>query len=215
MRKTGVLAYLPEELHYLISPALKYGIHQTDDQRSKFLNRANSDELDELAAVAERYRLNDHGDLVADFFDAYPITDYPESAKLYWLFGIMGDAGFALSPENWHSVERYVKRLKKYGSFRLASERMFAAKLLADFGESARLAIPDLRRALSDEDLRVQIWAHYALAVIEGNIAEHERAVREIYSQHDEKDELDCHKDDVGGEAAEALEKFHEMRLKR
>jgi hypothetical protein len=191
---------------------MKYGIHQDDVRRAKFLRRATTDELNELAHVAEHYRLSEHHDLIGDFFDAYPITEHPESANLYWLFGIMGDAGLKLSPENWNTVERHIKSLGRFGSFRLASGRVFAAKFLADdFGAEARLAIPALRRALKDEDLRVQVWAHYALAVIEGDWRTHDEAVREIYSQHDKKDEFGCHEDDVGGEAYEALEKLREL----
>jgi hypothetical protein len=208
----GVLANLPAGLEYLVEPALKYGVYQTDDERLDFLQRATTEDVDELARVAERYRLSEYHDVVGDFFDKYPITAYPESANLYFLFAIMDDAGLCLSPENWNTVERRIEQLGRFGSFRLASERAHAAMFLAEFGDEARPAIPALRRAIEDEDLRVRVWAHYALAVIEGNRAEHEQAVREIYSQHNEKDELGCHLDDVGGEAAAALERFGEMR---
>jgi hypothetical protein len=210
----GVLAKLPAELKYLVEPAMKYGIHQTDDQRYEFLQRATSEELEDLARVAERYRLNEHQDLVGAFLDDYPITEYPESAKLYFLFGIMGEAGFPLDPENWNTVERHIKELDMFGSFRLASQRAFAARFLVDFRDKARPAIPALRRALQDEDLRVRVWAHYALAVIEGNRPEHEQAVRKIFSEHDSKDELGC-RDDVGAEAAEVLRKFRQRRRKK
>ena len=95
-----------------------------------------------VARVAERYRLSEHHELVSDFLDEYPITDYLESAKLYFLFGVMVDAGFALSPDNWNTVERHIETLGKFGSFRRASERAFAARFLADFGDQARPAIP-------------------------------------------------------------------------
>ena len=212
MRKSiGILANLPADLEYLVDAALKYGAHQTDDQRYNFLKHASADDMEELASVAERYRLSEHHDLIGDFLDEYPITKHAESAKLYFLFGIMDEAGLRISPENWNSVERHIKALHRFGSFRLASERRNAALFLADFGEDALSAVPDLRQALHDEDLRVQVWAHYALAVIEGNRVEHEQAVREIYAPRDAKDELDCHIDEVGGEAAGVLEKFGEM----
>jgi hypothetical protein len=209
-KSIGVLRNLPTELDYLIDPALKYGVHQTDDDHFEFLKRATPEEMDELASVAERFRLSEHHDQVADFFDAYPITEHAESAKLYWLFGLMGDAGLPLSPENWDTVERHIDSLRRFGSFRIASERAHAAMLLADFGKDAAQAIPDLRRAVQDEDLRVQVWAHYALAVIEGNCAAHEQAIREIYSRHNKKDPIGCHVDDVGEDAAAALEKLGE-----
>src|SRR5262249_36186452 len=207
----GVLAKLPVEVQYLIEPALKYGVHQSDDKRDRFLQKIAPKQLEELAAVAERYRLSEHHDLVEDFLDKYPITEYPEAAKLYFLFLILDEAGLALDPENWNTVDRHTKALRKFGSFRVASERARAAMLLAEFGKRASPAIPELRRALGDEDLRVQVWAHYALAIIEGNRAEHERAVRQIYSKHNKKDELGCHIDDVGGEAACVLEKLGEL----
>jgi hypothetical protein len=210
MSKAGVLSKLPSDLHYLIKPALKYGIHQTEDDRAQFLQRATDEELTELAQVAERYRVNEHCDLVSDFFDDYPITDYKESAKLYWLFGVMDAAGLKISPKNWNTVERHIKSLGKFGTLRLASERAHAALSLSEFGKEARPAIPHLRRALQDEDLRVRVWAHYALTIIEGNRAEHEQGVREIFSRHDRKDELDCY-DDVGGAASAVLKKFAEL----
>jgi hypothetical protein len=212
MGKTiGVLAKLPEELDYLIDPALKYGVHQTDDDHFDFLHRATPDEMEELASVAERYRLSEHHDQVADFFDAYPITDHAESAMLYWLFGLMGVAGLPLSTENCDTVERHIAALRRFGSFRLASERANAAMLLAAFGRDATPAIPDLRRALHDEDLRVQVRAHFALAVIEGNRIEHQQTVSKIYSLHNKKNEFGSHIEDVGRDAADVLEKFGEM----
>jgi hypothetical protein len=213
MRKSiGVLAKLPQELEYLIEPAMKYGVHQDDIGRGEFIRRLTEEQMEELAGVAERYRLNEHHDLVGRFLDEYPITDYREAANLYWLFVVMDEAGLQLSADNWNTVERHIETLGKFGSFRLASERAFAARFLSDFGGKARPAIPALRRALQDEDLRVQVWAHYALAVIEGNRSEHERAVRAIYSRHDRKDEYGCHIDDVGGDASAAIEKFAELR---
>jgi len=210
-KRVGVLANLPSELKYLVAPAMKYGIHQTDDERYDFLQCATAKDLEELARVAERIRLNDHNDLVTVFLDKYPITDHAESAKLYFLFGVMDDARLQFLPDNWNTVERHIKQLGRYGSFRLASERAHAAMFLAEFGDKARPAIPHLHRALEDEDLRVRVWSHYALAIIEGHRAEHELAVREIYSHHNHIDELGCHADEVGGEAHAALEKFREL----
>jgi hypothetical protein len=191
---------------------MTYGIHQTDDERSEFLERATSEQLEELASIAERYRLSDHHDLVADFFDKYPITKHADSAKLYWLFAIMHDAGLPLSPTDWNTVEKHIQSLGRFGSFRLASDRAFAARFLADFGDKARPAIPALHRALQDPDMRVQIWAHLALAVIEGHWSEHEKAVREIYRQHHSKDEFGEEVGDIGPAASAALEKFRELR---
>lgn len=207
----GSFAKLPLTLEYLIEPALKYGVYQDDARRSTFLKHATSQELGELSQVAERYRLNEHHELVADFFDAYPITEHPDSAKLYWLFCTINDAGFPLSPDNWNTIENHIRELGRFGTFRLASERAFAARFLADFGRKARAAIPYLRVATRDEDLRVRVWAYYALAVIEGKRAENEKAVRSIYSKHSKKDKDGYHVDDIGSEASEVLKKFRQL----
>lgn len=207
----GVLAHLPSELEYLVEAALKYGVHQDDVERGEFLKRMNDEQIEDLARVAERYRLSEHHDLVGSFFDKYPITAYPESAKLYWLFGFMNEAGLRLSPEDWNTVDRHIESLSKFGSFRLASERAHAARFLSEFGEKARPAIPFLRRALVDEDLRVRVWAHFALAMIDGNRPEHEQAIREIYSKHGRRDKAGDHVEDVGSDANAALELFRDM----
>jgi hypothetical protein len=206
----GLLANLPPGLEYLIEPALKYGVHQDDVERGQFLQRIPTEDLEELACVAERYRLSEDHDLVGEFLDKYPITDHAESANLYFLFAVMDEAGLQISPENWNSVERHIRSLGKCGCFRLASERMWAARFLADFGDEARSAIPHLRRVTEDEDLRVRVWAHYALAIIEGRRQEHELAVRTIFLRHNDKDEIGEY-GTVGMEANAALEKFREL----
>ncbi|MBX9681477.1 MAG: hypothetical protein K2X38_22200 [Gemmataceae bacterium] len=91
--KAGVLTHLPEELHFLIEPALKYGFHRSDSEREKKKKRLTENDLEILAATAERYRLAaPHGE-VDDFFDRYSIGKFPEAAKLYWLFGLMDELG--------------------------------------------------------------------------------------------------------------------------
>jgi hypothetical protein len=90
----GVLAQLPEELSYLVAPALKYGRYQFDQQMLEFLEHATADEMDELAAIAERVLLNDHYPEVSCFLDQYSIVDYEEASRLYFLFGVLDCAGF-------------------------------------------------------------------------------------------------------------------------
>jgi hypothetical protein len=209
-KSIGILKELPHKLKYLVEPAMKYGIYQFDAEIARFLERATAEDLQELASVAKRIRLNDHNELIGDFLDQYPITDNSESANLYFLFGVMDAARLQFISEDWNTVERHVRSLGRFGSFRLASKRAAAAKFLAGFGDQARTAIPALHVALQDEDLRVRVWAHYTLAVLEGNRAQHEDVVRKIFSRHNHKDELGCY-DDVGREANEALEKFREM----
>ena len=207
----GVLKFLATELQYLVVPALKYGVHQDDVKRGRFVRRIKPEDMEELASVAGRYRINGHRVLVGEFLDNYPMTEYAESAKLYWLFAVMDECGLALSSENWNTVEEHIKSLRRFGSFRLASERANAALLLANFGNEAISAVPYLQQALQDEDLRVRMRAHFALAVIEGNRMEYERAVRRIYAKHNKKDEYGLHIEDVGADADDVLEKFAEL----
>lgn len=85
----GILAQLPADLHYLIYPAMRYGRHQFDDAIFDFLAHATTDEMDELAALAERVLLNNDYPRVNSFLDDHPITDSEEAARLYFMFGVM------------------------------------------------------------------------------------------------------------------------------
>jgi len=205
----GVFSKLPAELQYLIAPAEKYGRHQFDHQVGEFLARVTDAEMDELASVAERFRLNGHSVAFNELLDRYPITEHEQSALLYFLFGVIDAAGIEFSDSDWNTVESHMASLQRFGSFRLASERAHAARFLADFGRDATPAIPLLKTACSDEDERVRVWAHYALAKLQGHVQNHESAIREIFSHHAELDEFDCY-DDVGTEANAALELLNE-----
>jgi hypothetical protein len=85
----GVLSQLPDDLSYLIAPALKYGRFHPDVQMIQFLGRATSDELEELAMIADRVLANNHYPAVICFLDQYPIDVYQEAANLYFLFGVL------------------------------------------------------------------------------------------------------------------------------
>jgi hypothetical protein len=90
----GVLIHLPDTLSYLIGPAMKYGRYQFENQMSQFLEHATSDELEELAIIAERVLVNDHYPEVNRFLDRYRITEHEEAANLYFLFNVLDCAGF-------------------------------------------------------------------------------------------------------------------------
>jgi hypothetical protein len=47
-----------------------------------------------------------------------------------------------------------------------------------------------LRTAIGDENLQVRIWAHYALAILEGNVGEHRAAIAEIAARRKEGDDF-------------------------
>jgi len=200
-----VFTELPSDLHYLIGPAEKFGCNQFDDQIADFLDRATESEMDELAAVAERFRLSGHSHEFDAFLDRFPITDHQQSAQLYFLFGVIDAAGFDFCDPDWNTVESHMESLQRFGGYRLASKRAHAARFLADFGNDANAAVPLLKTACSDGDERVRVWAHYALAKIEGDVEFHIGAIRNIFSSHSDLDEFDCY-DEVGMEAEAALE---------
>jgi hypothetical protein len=92
----GGLTALPPELHYLIEPALKYGIYQFDDDIYRFMQSASEDDVRTLHELGRTVRENGHYDRVLGFldrFDSWPA----EVAKLYFLFGVMDaiDVSFA------------------------------------------------------------------------------------------------------------------------
>lgn len=77
-------------------------------------------------------------------------------------------------------VAEHIAVLKRHGSYREASERMWAARLLPDYGPEANRAVRHLRKCLDDEDFRVRVWSHFALALIEGNVNEHRNEIERI-----------------------------------
>jgi hypothetical protein len=97
----GILLRLPPDLQYLISPAMRYGKYQWDHEIFEFLDSASEEEMEELAAIAERVLLNDDYPRVLAFLNEYPITGTRESACLYSLFGVMdyADLQFDRAPE--------------------------------------------------------------------------------------------------------------------
>ncbi|MEM6798668.1 MAG: hypothetical protein AAF589_04070 [Planctomycetota bacterium] len=90
--KVGCLKELPSELAYLAEPAMRYGVHQFDNDIDRFLSNASNEQLDELAALADRVKINDHYPEVNEWLDDHGIDKYKEAANLYFLFGIMDAA---------------------------------------------------------------------------------------------------------------------------
>ncbi len=174
-----IFSKLPEELKYLAEPASKYGRFQFYADIDKFLESASDSEMAELTEVAERYGSSQHDEQLQAFLDHYPITDYEQSAELYFLFLVIDAAGIEFETADCDNVEHHMESLKRFGSTRLASERMHAAKFLADFGTDANPAIPLLLQACTDEDHRVRVWANYALLRIDSN---HDEFMKDIRS---------------------------------
>jgi hypothetical protein len=182
----GVLAKLPAHLQYLISPALRYGIHQFDDDVATFLASATDAALSELRDVKDKINREAHGREIDGFIDLYPITRHPETAKLYFLLALLDAVASDESDEEWNSVDQHMAELQQHGSYRLASERMWAARFLGELGSDARRAIPLLQSSLRDEDIRVRVWAHFALAMIEGDAQAHKTELERILGMYGE-----------------------------
>lgn len=90
----GVLSLLPDDLKYLVAPALEYGVNQFGDDVDSFLVQASDEELKLLEELAGKVlKQNDYA-RVNKWLDQYPITDYQEAACLYFLFGILDTADF-------------------------------------------------------------------------------------------------------------------------
>ncbi len=89
----SILDNLPPSLQYLKDPALRYGVHQFVGDVDEFLSAATSDEMSELAEIAARVLSEDHYPIVLQFIKEYQITEYPDAACLYFLFGVLDYAG--------------------------------------------------------------------------------------------------------------------------
>lgn len=96
-----ILDLLPEDLKYLIKPAMEYGCHHIDDDIFDFLDRATEREMEDLATIAERVLIRGDYARVIAFLDKHPITDSDEAANLYFLFGVLdyADLQFARAEE--------------------------------------------------------------------------------------------------------------------
>jgi hypothetical protein len=94
----GILADLPDDLSYLAEPALEYGRFQFDEHIFDFLESATPKQMEELASVAERVRINDHYPAVNRFLDKHPITEHEQTACLYFLFLVLDYAELSFEP---------------------------------------------------------------------------------------------------------------------
>ena len=180
-----IFSKLPDELRYLAEPAAKYGRYQFDDDIDSFLASASEPDIETLTRIAERYARNQHDVELQAFLDRYPITDHNQSAQLHFLFHVIDAAGIEVGGPEWNTVDAHMESLQRFGSFRLASERMHAAKFLVDFGTDAAPAISLLQRARTDEDHRVRVWSNYALFRITGEQNEFINDIRLYLSDRD------------------------------
>ena len=98
LTEPGILSELPDELSYLVEPALEYGRFQFDEHIFNFLDSATPAQMEELASVAERVRLSDHYPAVNRFLDQYPVTHHEQTSCLYFLFGVLDFADLSFEP---------------------------------------------------------------------------------------------------------------------
>lgn len=80
----GVLLKLPEDMQYLTEPALEYGWRQSDEDIFAYMESASEDELQRLAAIAERIKLRDDLPNINEFLSIYSMTSYEECARLHY-----------------------------------------------------------------------------------------------------------------------------------
>ncbi len=202
---------LPKKLKFLIEPAKKFGIHQFAEQIDNFLSNISKSDLAELTSVAKQIKLNGNIDDINAFLDQHPIDQFEETALIFYLIGLLDAAGLSFEKDDWNTVGSHMSNLQKFGSYRIASERMHAARFLAEFGFTAKPAIPLLETACFDEDERVQVWARYALIKLNQSDQDlHLPFIKSVFSRHDQQDDLDCY-DSVGTQAYAALSKLGEI----
>jgi hypothetical protein len=92
--------------------------------------------------------------------------------------------GICPGPGSSDRVQEYIDDLAQFGSPMKDSRRMWAVRMLPAYGPAAMRAIPLLKDAIADPDPRVQIWAHYALALLDGDMERHRRAIQSLGRQH-------------------------------
>ena len=85
----GVLSELPEELKYLIDPAMKYGIYQFNADIDRFLDHMTDEEEEFLTSVLRKYDSKNHYDLLRPFMKEYCMTEHKQVARLYFLFSVL------------------------------------------------------------------------------------------------------------------------------
>ena len=175
---------LPQEWSYLREPAEKYGCVWTDDMLAQAHDHVDDDELDLFIALATRIRAQDM-EVFSRWWDKYPITDFPAAARVRYLLRLIHELVPAdlvpFKPRPGTRVDQYIHDLQQFGSYRLASGRMWAAMLLPNEGPDAKRAIPALRALLNDDDLRVRVEVHCALALLDGIVDSHRAAIAQIH----------------------------------
>jgi len=173
---------IPEPLRPFAALVEKWML--TDESKSERLQRAEGDEaaMEELELAAQRWSLEHR----VAFQDWRESEDHPSAASRlydYFLsFLVELEIGPDERPSDW--VGMWIEWLSAFGSQLKAARRWQAAESLADYGPNGMRAIPALREALVDEHLLVRVWAHYALARLDGDLQWHRTAIELIGQIH-------------------------------
>ena len=207
MSDLSILDNLPSALIYLKEPAWRLGTLQFDDQVQQFIDDLGDNDFSELRQIADTIRVNRHLDFINSFIDEYPMKAHEGSARLYFFVNLLTSLGLELEESRQVDLQALIAELSLNGNEKDAVNRMWAVRRIAelDIDSDTELALPCLNQALSDPDLRVRVWAHYAIARITGEKHGHLRAIEAIYDQHSTRDCLDL-LDEIGAEAEAALE---------
>lgn len=176
---------VPEKLRHLV-PYVERWSAMWDEDILVLLKAADSNptKMDDARRLGELFtpELQEEFDL---WEDLEPMTHSEETSAFYFALVVLDELGLLQVDENWNTVEGHIKVLSKTGSYRLASERMHSAKILANFGNAAQSAIEPLRSACHDEDHRVRVWAHSTLYKIDGQNQIHIQSIREFLQNTD------------------------------
>lgn len=85
---------IPEAFGYLREIVRKYEKVDAEDETQKYLEEMTEDDIEELAAVAERVRLNgDYQGAIGEWLDAVDWNIIGEAARVYFFFGLLDELG--------------------------------------------------------------------------------------------------------------------------
>lgn len=104
-------------------------------------------------------------DALEEVYEWMDLNESTEDAeRLLWLVSLVDALDLLPSDPGWRRPERLMRRLGRIGSFRMASDRMWACRFLADMPDCAAQVIPALFKVVDvDPDVRVRAWAAVAL----------------------------------------------------
>jgi len=172
---------VPQELIPFLNVVYHWGAVESDLQRYRLANQAESrphllQELKEFNDAWTPELLKCH----SDWADAISLTENETVARFYFTFLLLDELQFKFPrDENANPVAEFMNTLKSPGR-----ARYWACRMLPDYGEEAKAAIPLLEETLNDSDPAIRIWAHYALARLTENEAGHRTSMMQIDQDH-------------------------------